>query len=110
LFSFVIASAAKQSSEHSGSVHLGEQAQWDAVHGRYVQSGSSHLAASRRSDRRLAHQAYGCKLLVWFEVHATMPDAIMREKQIKGDSRAKKIALIEEMNPDWRDLFSEITQ
>ena len=51
---------------------------------------------------------YGCKLLVWYELHATMPDAIAREKQIKGGSRKKKLALIEAMNPDWADLFSEI--
>ena len=38
---------------------------------------------------------YGCKLLVWYELHATMPEAIAREKQIKGGSRAKKLALIE---------------
>jgi putative endonuclease len=51
---------------------------------------------------------YGCKLLVWFELHATMPEAIAREKQIKGGSRAKKLALIEALNPDWKDLFPEI--
>jgi len=51
---------------------------------------------------------YGCKLLVWFEQFATMPDAIAREKQIKGGSRTKKLALIERANPDWRDLFEEI--
>ena len=32
-------------------------------------------------------------------------DAIAREKQIKGGSRADKIALIESMNPDWEDLY-----
>jgi predicted GIY-YIG superfamily endonuclease len=51
---------------------------------------------------------YGCKLLVWFEMQSTMPDAIAREKQIKGGPRKKKLALIEAMNPDWRDLFPEI--
>jgi putative endonuclease len=51
---------------------------------------------------------YGCKLLVWFELHATMPEAIAREKQIKSGSRAKKLALIEAKNPDWNDLFPEI--
>jgi putative endonuclease len=51
---------------------------------------------------------YGCKLLVWFEIHATMPEAIAREKQIKAGSRAKKKALIEVANPEWRDLFPEI--
>ncbi|HET9811724.1 MAG TPA: GIY-YIG nuclease family protein [Sphingomicrobium sp.] len=51
---------------------------------------------------------YGCKLLVRYELHATMPDAIAREKQIKGGSRQKKLALIEAMNPEWNDLFPEI--
>ena len=51
---------------------------------------------------------YGCKLLVWFELADTMDAAIAREKQIKGGSRPKKLALIEAMNPAWRDLFDEI--
>ncbi len=51
---------------------------------------------------------YRCKQLVWFDLADTMDVAIAREKQIKGGSRAKKLALIEAMNPDWRDLFDEI--
>jgi predicted GIY-YIG superfamily endonuclease len=51
---------------------------------------------------------YKCKLLVWYEVHAIMADAIAREKQIKGGSRAKKLALIESMNPDWKDLYDSL--
>jgi putative endonuclease len=51
---------------------------------------------------------YGCKRLVWFELHATMEHAITREKQIKGGSRAKKMALIEAANPEWRDLFFDL--
>ena len=51
---------------------------------------------------------YGCKLLVWHEQHATMETAILREKQIKAGSRAKKLALIEAANPTWRDLFDEL--
>jgi putative endonuclease len=52
---------------------------------------------------------HGCKRLVWYELHATMPHAIAREKQIKGGSRGKKLALIELLNPTWRDLFDELT-
>jgi putative endonuclease len=37
-----------------------------------------------------------------------MDEAIAREKQIKGGSRAKKIALIETMNPDWKDLYKSL--
>ena len=55
-------------------------------------------------------ERYGCKLLVWYEVGGEMYDAIAREKQIKAGSRAKKIALIEGMNPEWRDLWPEIAQ
>ena len=53
---------------------------------------------------------YSCKLLVWFELHDVMYDAIAREKQIKGGSRARKLALIEAANPDWDDLYPEIAQ
>jgi len=48
---------------------------------------------------------YGCKMLVWHELHETMIEAITREKQIKAGSRAKKLALIEALNPDWKDLL-----
>jgi predicted GIY-YIG superfamily endonuclease len=51
---------------------------------------------------------YGCKLLVWYELAATMDAAISREKQIKAGSRAKKLALIEADNPDWCDLWDDI--
>ena len=51
---------------------------------------------------------YGCKLLVWYETHDTMEQAIFREKQIKAGSRAKKLQLIESMNPEWRDLWDDI--
>jgi len=51
---------------------------------------------------------YRCKILVWYEMHATMPIAIAREKQIKGGSRQRKLVLIEAANPKWRDLFEEL--
>jgi predicted GIY-YIG superfamily endonuclease len=51
---------------------------------------------------------YGCKLLVWYEPHVTIGQAIAREKQIKAGSRAKKLALIEVENPTWQDLYSTI--
>jgi putative endonuclease len=51
---------------------------------------------------------YGCKMLVWYELHSTMLDAIEREKQIKGGSRKDKLALIEALNPRWRDLYEDL--
>ncbi|SFJ01371.1 Predicted endonuclease, GIY-YIG superfamily [Bosea sp. OK403] len=51
---------------------------------------------------------YGCKLLVWYERYERMDEAIAREKQIKAGSRARKLALIEAINPTWRDLYDEL--
>jgi putative endonuclease len=49
-------------------------------------------------------QKYNVTKLVWFEPHASARAAISREKEIKGWRRAKKVALIEAMNPRWDDL------
>ena len=51
---------------------------------------------------------YDCKMLVWYELNDDMTAAITREKQIKGGSRKKKLALIEAMNPSWRDLYDDL--
>ena len=50
---------------------------------------------------------YGVHLLVYYEMHHTMPDAIRREKRLKKWNRAWKVRLIEGMNPEWADLFAE---
>ena len=50
---------------------------------------------------------YGVHLLVYCEMHHTMPDAIRREKQLKIWNRAWKVRLIEQLNLEWRDLWSE---
>jgi putative endonuclease len=51
---------------------------------------------------------YAVHRLVYFELFDAMPDAIAREKQLKGGSRARKVRLIETANPQWRDLYDEI--
>ena len=51
---------------------------------------------------------YGCKLLVWCEMNESMIEAITREKQIKAGSRSKKLALIETLNPEWKDLYDQL--
>jgi len=51
---------------------------------------------------------YGVHILVYFELHTDMLEAITREKQIKKWNRAWKIKLIEMVNPEWRDLWGEI--
>ena len=52
---------------------------------------------------------HGVKLLVYYEMHETMEDAIRRETQLKKWHRIWKLRLIEEMNPAWDDLFDEAT-
>ena len=51
---------------------------------------------------------YNIIKLVYYEIYEDIHEAIAREKQIKGGSRVKKISLIEEMNPAWKDLYDEI--
>ena len=51
---------------------------------------------------------YGVHVLVWFELHVTMQSAIEREKAIKEWHRSWKLALIESVNPPWRDLYDDI--
>ena len=50
---------------------------------------------------------YSCTLLVWWEQHVDISEAIAREKRIKGWRRAWKLALIEKTNPQWRDLYED---
>ena len=52
---------------------------------------------------------YVIHTLVWYEIHETMISAITREKEIKNWKRAWKLSLIEKTNPDWRDLYTDIT-
>ena len=51
---------------------------------------------------------HGAHLLVYFEMHIGMEEAILREKQLKKWKRKWKIRLIEKTNPYWRDLYPEI--
>jgi putative endonuclease len=50
---------------------------------------------------------YNVTKLVYFEEYTRVEDAIVREKQLKGWRRSKKVALIEVRNPDWLDLGTE---
>ena len=51
---------------------------------------------------------YNVNKLVFYEVTSDINSAILRENQIKGGSRKKKIDLINVMNPEWKDLYDEI--
>ena len=51
---------------------------------------------------------YGVHRLVYYEMHVDMLSAITREKQLKKWNREWKLQLIEEKNPEWRDLWDDI--
>ena len=51
---------------------------------------------------------YSVHRLVYYERHATIDEAIVREKQLKKWKRLWKLRIIEEANADWRDLYEEV--
>ncbi len=53
-------------------------------------------------------QKYNITKLVYYEISGNVESAILREKQIKAGSRARKITLINNMNPEWRDLYEDL--
>ena len=83
-----------------------------SVSGRALYIGVTTDLVSRLAEHRagkVTHTSkYRINRLIFVEPHDTAPDAIAREKQLKGWRRSKKIALINRSNPDWRDLSGEI--
>ena len=51
---------------------------------------------------------HDCKILVWYEAHGDLQNARQRELQMKKWNRLWKLRVIEEMNPDWNDLFESL--
>jgi len=52
-------------------------------------------------------EKYNVVKLVYYEIFKDMKTAITREKQIKAGPRRKKVEMIENMNPEWKDLYDE---
>ena len=48
---------------------------------------------------------YNASKLVWYQEFNSIIDARDREKQIKAGNRARKLKLIEDINPEWKDLY-----
>jgi putative endonuclease len=51
---------------------------------------------------------YNCHYLVYYEMHHDPTQGILREKELKGWKREKKIAMIEQFNPTWRFLNDDV--
>jgi putative endonuclease len=79
----------------------------------FIRSGTLYIGKTNSIYRALEHKRgevegfasrYHCDRLVYYESFDDVHNAIGREKQLKGWSRVKKIALIESKNPRWEDL------
>ncbi len=66
---------------------------------------SRRVHEHKTGEARGFTKTYGVTRLVWYEEHADIRDAIQREKSLKRWPRAWKIALIEGINPDWKELY-----
>jgi putative endonuclease len=81
-------------SKRSGTLYLGVTN--DLARRAYEHKSKQNYGFTRR---------YGVDRLVWYEEFGDVNDAIDREKTMKKWRRAWKIALIEDMNPEWKDLY-----
>jgi putative endonuclease len=80
-------------SKRNGTLYIG-------VTGNLLQRVEQHRAKAVKGFTR----KYGVTMLVWFERHADINEAITREKQLKGWNRDWKLKLIEKANPEWKEL------
>jgi putative endonuclease len=83
-------------------------------HNTVIYSGVTNNLARRVYEHKnglggIFTKKYNVNKLVYYEVGDNVHAALAREKQIKGGSRKKKIDLVNGVNPEWKDLFDEIT-
>ncbi|SRR5258708_30858665 len=83
-------------SNRSRTIYVGVTNELTARVARHKEGTGSTFTAKYRINR-----------LVYFEEFASITEAITREKEIKSMIRAKKVALIESINPTWDDLANE---
>lgn len=77
----------------------------------YVGSTSDLIKRAWEHKNKMARgftARYNVHNLVYYEVHATYVEAARREKRFKNWCRQWKLNIIEELNPEWRDLYEDI--
>jgi putative endonuclease len=84
-------------SKPNGTLYIG-------VTSNLIQRGWQH----RKHELQGFTARYGVSRLVWFELHGDMEHAITREKRLKKWNRSWKLRLVNEFNPQWRDLWPEL--
>jgi putative endonuclease len=71
---------------------------------------TARIHAHRKGHGSGFTKKYKVTMLVWYESYDMMTDAIQRETALKRWKRNWKLALIEETNPDWNDLYDSLAQ
>ncbi len=81
-------------------------------------NGTIYIGVTSNLPQRVLHHREGlidgftkendCKILVWYEFFDDLQDARRREVQMKKWNRLWKLRVIEELNPDWNDLFESL--
>ena len=83
-------------------------------HNRTLYTGVTNDLERRVAEHKAAVRGfcaqYNVRRLVWYQSFANVNEAIAGEKRVKGWTRAKKVALIEEINPKWDDLAQSETE
>ena len=69
-----------------------------------VSEHKNHIYQDSFTDR------YNLEMIVFYEFISTIEEAILREKQVNKWNRAKKNELISTLNPEWKDLWIEISK
>ena len=80
-------------SQRNGTLYIGVTSNLQKRHGN-----------TKTISLRVSQKKYGVHRLVYYELHQDMMSAITREKQMKKWNRAWKVELIEQQNPEWKDL------
>ncbi|MBI1275654.1 GIY-YIG nuclease family protein [bacterium] len=66
------------------------------------------VAQHKAGDMEGFTKRYGLHMLVWFEVHESMEQAILRETTIKAWKRVWKLQAIAALNSEWKDLYASL--
>ncbi|MHA4895802.1 GIY-YIG nuclease family protein [Pedobacter sp. PWIIR3] len=94
--------------DHHYSVYILTNANKTVLYTGVTNNLSARLQEHKNGTRDSAFtKKYRCHFLVYFENHQYIDQAIQREKEIKGWSRAKKNALVSLENKDWKFLNEE---
>lgn len=89
-------------------IHTSQPATRNTLHRRDLSNLPGRIWQHKHDQVEGFTRRYQVHTLVWYELHGTMESAILREKALKTWKRIWKIQLVENVNPEWRDLYPDI--